>query len=213
VILPVLDEIEAIGWVLGRMPEGYHPIVADNGSIDGSGDLARSLGAQVVDVPRRGFGAACWAGLEAATAEVVCFMDCDASLDPLELSRVFAGIDDGTADLVIGARQADAGAWPLHARLANRWLARRVRRRYDYPLTDLGPMRAARREQLEALGLLDRRSGWPLEMVLRAGNAGWRVREVPVTYRARAGRSKVTGTVGGTIRAVGDMRRQLAELS
>jgi glycosyltransferase involved in cell wall biosynthesis len=213
VILPVLDEIEAIEWVLGRMPEGYDPIVADNGSTDGSGDLARSLGARVVEVPRRGFGAACWAGLEAATAEVVCFMDCDASLDPAELPRVVAGIDDGAADLVLGARLAEAGAWPVHARLANRWLARRVRRRYAYPLTDLGPMRAARRDRLVALGLVDRRSGWPLEMVLRAGNAGWRVQEVPVTYRARAGRSKVTGTVSGTLRAVGDMRRQLTELS
>ncbi len=213
VILPVLDEVEAIEWVLGRMPDGYHPIVADNGSTDGSGALARSLGAHVVDVPRRGFGAACWAGLEAATAEVVCFMDCDASLDPADLPQVVAGIDDGSADLVLGARQAEAGAWPVHARWANRWLARRVRRRYGYAVTDLGPMRAARRDDLLGLGLLDRRSGWPLEMVLRAGNAGWRVEEVPVTYRARTGRSKVTGTVGGTLRAVSDMRRQLADLT
>ena len=213
VILPVLDEVDAIEWVLGRMPDGYHPIVADNGSTDGSGDLARSLGAQVVDVARRGFGAACWAGLQEATTDVVCFMDCDASLDPAELPQVVARIDDGTADLVLGARQPEAGAWPVHARLANRWLARRVRRRYHYPLTDLGPMRAARRDGLIRLGLADRRSGWPLEMVLRAGNAGWRVQEVPVTYRARTGRSKVTGTVGGTLRAVGDMRRQLAELT
>jgi glycosyltransferase involved in cell wall biosynthesis len=213
VILPVLNEVDAIEWVLGRMPDGYDPIVADNGSTDGSDDLARSLGARVVDVARRGFGAACWAGLEAASSDVVCFMDCDASLDPAELPRVVAGIDDGTADLVLGARQAEAGAWPVHARLANRWLARRVRRHYGYPLTDLGPMRAARRHGLIQLGLLDRRSGWPLEMVLRAGNAGWRVQEVPVTYRARTGRSKVTGTVGGTLRAVGDMRRQLAELT
>ncbi len=212
VILPVLDEVDAIAWVLGRMPDGYLPIVADNGSTDGSGDLARSLGARVVDVARRGFGAACWAGLEAATAEVVCFMDCDGSLDPAELPRVVAGIDAGTADLVMGARRSEPGAWPVHARLANRWLARRVRRRYHYPLTDLGPMRASRRDGLIRLGLADRRSGWPLEMVLRAGNAGWRVQEVPVTYRARTGRSKVTGTVGGTLRAVGDMRRQLSEL-
>jgi glycosyltransferase involved in cell wall biosynthesis len=213
VILPVLDEVEAIEWVLGRMPDGYDPIVADNGSTDGSGDLARSLGARVVDVPQRGFGAACWAGLEAATADVVCFMDCDGSLDPAELPRVVAGIGDDTADLVLGARQAESGAWPLHARVANRWLARRVRGRYHYVVTDLGPMRAARRDPLVALGLVDRRSGWPLEMVLRAGNAGWRVQEVPVTYRARTGRSKVTGTVGGTLRAVSDMRHQLAELA
>ena len=119
----------------------------------------------------------------------------------------------GVADLVLGARQAERGAWPPHARLANRWLARRVRRRYGYHLRDLGPMRACRRERLLDLGLVDRRSGWPLEMVLRAGNAGWRVLEVPVPYLARRGRSKVTGTLRGTLGAVADMRRQLRELT
>jgi glycosyltransferase involved in cell wall biosynthesis len=213
VILPVLDEIEAIAWVLDRMPPGFEPIVADNGSTDGSGDLARRLGARVVEVALRGFGAACWAGLEAARSEVVCFMDCDASLDPAELPRVAEPVEQGRADLVLGARQPETGAWPAHARLANRWLARRLRRRYGYALTDLGPMRAAQRQDLLDLGLEDRRSGWPLEMVLRAGNAGWRVEEVAVTYRAREGRSKVTGTVSGTVRAVGDMRRQLARLA
>jgi glycosyltransferase involved in cell wall biosynthesis len=212
VILPVLDEAEAIPWVLDRMPLGYRPLVCDNGSTDGSGRLAASLGADVVEVPERGFGAACWAGLAAATATVVCFMDCDASLDPHDLPSVVAPVEDGTADLVLGARDAEAGAWPAHAQLANRWLAWRVRRRYGYAVHDLGPMRAARREALVDLGMADRRSGWPLEMVLRAGNAGWRVHEVPVPYLRRAGRSKVTGTVGGTLRAIGDMRRMLREL-
>ena len=213
VILPVLDEAAAIPWVLERMPDGYHPIVVDNGSTDGSGEIAAGLGAEVVRASQRGFGAACWTGLNAATAEVVCFMDCDASLDPAYLTTVAGPISAGTVDLVLGARDAQRGAWPPHARVANRWLARRVRRRYGYALRDLGPMRAAGRQSLLDLGLLDRRSGWPLEMVLRAGNAGWRVIEVPVPYLPREGRSKVTGTVGGTLQAVRDMRRQLAELT
>ena len=213
VVLPVLDEAEAIAWVLERMPEGFHPIVVDNGSTDGSDHIARRMGAEVVDADQRGFGAACFRGLQASTAEVVCFMDCDASLDPAYLTSVAGPVTAGVADLVLGAREPERGAWPLHARLANRWLARRVRRRYGYHLRDLGPMRACRREALLDLGLLDRRSGWPLEMVLRAGNSGWRVREVPVPYLARRGRSKVTGTLKGTLGAVGDMRRQLHELT
>ena len=210
VVLPVLNEIDAIDLVLGRMPVGYRAIVADNGSTDGSGARARALGALVVDVPQRGFGAACWAGLRAATDEIVCFMDCDGSLDPVDLPVVVGPIAAGESDLVLGARQAERGAWPVHARLANRWLARRVRERYGYAVTDLGPMRAARRVDLAELGLVDRRSGWPLEMVLHAGAAGWRVTEVPVPYRARSGRSKVTGTLRGTAQAVRDMRRQLS---
>ena len=209
VVLPVLDEIGAIDWVLGRMPAGYRPIVADNGSSDGSGDRARDLGAMVVEVARRGFGAACHAGLEVATDDVVCFMDCDGSLDPADLPKVADPLLTGSADLVLGARDAAPGAWPLHARVANRWLARTIRRRFGYEVTDLGPMRAAWRRPLIELGLEDRRSGWPLEMVLRAGAAGWTVTEVPVPYAARRGRSKVTGTVAGTARAVRDMRRQL----
>ncbi|MGZ7013451.1 MAG: glycosyltransferase family 2 protein [Acidimicrobiales bacterium] len=213
VVLPVLDEAEAIAWVLERMPEGFHPIVVDNGSTDGSGAIARRLGAEVVDAEERGFGAACFRGLQASTAEVVCFMDCDGSLDPAYLTSVAGPVTAGDADLVLGAREAEPGAWPPHARLANRWLARRVRRRFGYHLRDLGPMRAGRGADLLELGLLDRRSGWPLEMVLRAGNAGWRVREVPVPYLARRGRSKVTGTLRGTLGAVRDMRRQLRELT
>jgi glycosyltransferase involved in cell wall biosynthesis len=206
VVLPVLDEREALPWVLGRMPDGYEPIVVDNGSSDGSGELAAELGARVVREPRPGFGAACFAGLTAATDETVCFMDCDASFDPRELPRVAGPVAAGIADLVLGARRPVPGAaWPLHARAANAVIAFELRRRTGARLTDLGPMRAARRDALLALGLEDRRFGWPLEMVLRAARAGWTLEEVEVGYHPREGRSKVTGTVRGTLRTVRDM--------
>lgn len=205
VIIPVLDEADALRWLLPRMPPGYRPVVVDNGSSDGSGQVAADLGATVVDEPRRGFGAACWTGLVAAETDVVCFMDGDASLDPVELPTVADPVVRGTADLVLGARRPQPGAWPFHARLANRLLAAELRRRSGASLTDLGPMRAARRDPLVGLGIEDRRFGWPLEMVLRAAGSGWRIDETPVTYRPRVGRSKVTGTVRGTARAVRDM--------
>jgi glycosyltransferase involved in cell wall biosynthesis len=209
VVVPVLNEAQALPWVLGRMPPGCAAIVVDNGSTDGSGELAERLGATVVREPARGFGAACFAGLTAATAEVVAFMDGDGSLDPRDLPAVLEPVLAARSDLVLGARQAEAGAWPLHARLGNRVLAWEVRRRTGLSMHDLGPMRAARREPLLALGTTDRRFGWPLEMVIRATRAGWRVEEVLVPYRARSGRSKVTGTVRGTARTVLDMARVL----
>ena len=131
-------------------------------------------------------------------------MDCDGSLDPADLPRVVALLDQG-ADLAIGARQAARGAWPLHARIANRVLARELRRRTGLALEDIGPMRAARRQALLDLDLRDRRSGWPLEMVVKAVAAGWSVVDTPVPYAERQGRSKVTGTVRGTIQTIGDM--------
>jgi glycosyltransferase involved in cell wall biosynthesis len=208
VVLPVLDEAEAIPRVLAQLPRGFDPIVVDNGSTDGSAKVALDLGARVVLEPARGFGAACFAGLRAATSDVVCFMDCDGSLDGRELPLVASPVVAGRADLVLGARRTTgSGAWPLHARLANRALALLVARRVGGCLRDLGPMRAARREALLALGVTDRRFGWPLEMVLRAAATGWRIAEVPVSYAPRVGRSKVTGTVRGTARAVLDMAR------
>jgi glycosyltransferase involved in cell wall biosynthesis len=205
VILPVLDEVAALPWVLGRMPAGFNPIIVDNGSVDGSGEVASRLGALVVSEQTRGFGSACWAGLTAAYDDVVCFMDADGSLDPRDLPRLSAPVESGDIDLMLGARRPEPGAWPLHARLGNKVLMTEVRRRTALRLSDLGPMRVARRTALIGLNLVDRRSGWPLEMVLRAHQAGWRVGEVPVAYRSRAGRSKVTGTVRGTLQAVGDM--------
>jgi glycosyltransferase involved in cell wall biosynthesis len=204
VILPVLDEAAAIPGVLAAMPAGYRPIVVDNGSADGSAEIAADLGARVVAEPRRGFGAACFAGLLAAEAETVCFMDCDGSLDPGDLPSLVALLDAG-ADLAIGARRAARGAWPLHARLANRALAFELRRRLGVHLEDIGPMRAASRQALLALALRDRRSGWPLEMVVKAAAADWTIAGAPVPYAEREGRSKVTGTLRGTIQAIGDM--------
>ena len=211
VVLPALNEASAVEWVLRRLPVGYHAIVVDNGSTDSTAEIARLHGAQVVSEPIRGFGSACFAGLSAATADIVCFMDCDASLDPVALPLLVSYVERGEADLMIGARAARKGAWPAHARLANRVLASETRRRTGLAIRDLGPMRAARREALLALGLRDRRSGWPLEMVLRAHRAGWTIRDVPIDYLPRVGHSKVTGTIGGTARAIKDMGRLLRD--
>lgn len=211
VILPCLDEAEALPWVLAAIPDGCTALVVDNGSTDGSLEVARRLGARVVSAPRRGYGAACHAGLLAATAPYVAVMDADASLDPRQLDRVLAPLLAGAADLVLGRRrlvERRAMAWPL--RLANRELARRMRRATGVQLSDLGPMRAARREALLALGIRDRRSGYPAETVVRAAAAGWRIREVDVDYRPRQGRSKVTGTPLGAWRAVRDMSAAMA---
>jgi glycosyltransferase involved in cell wall biosynthesis len=208
VILPARDEAAAIPWVLDRMPSGFRPIVVDNGSRDGSGGVARAHGATVVEAAQAGFGAACFAGLCRAEAELVCFMDCDGSLDPRELPSVVGPVRSGAADMVLGARRAERGAWPSHARLANRLIARRLNRRCGLRLSDLGPMRAMRRTAVLDLAISDRRSGWPLEMVVLAARAGWRIDEVPVAYRRRrGGRSKVTGSVRGTLRAAADMSR------
>ncbi|WP_406095036.1 glycosyltransferase family 2 protein [Streptomyces sp. NBC_01013] len=207
VVLPCLDEAAALPGVLGAIPDGWRAIVVDNGSTDGSAELARSLGATVVHEPRRGFGAACHAGLLAAEAEFVCFCDCDGSLDPGLLPAFVGRLTAGETDLLLGRRRPQGrGAWPLHARLGNLALSRMLRRRTGLRLRDLGPMRAGRRDELLALGLTDRRSGYPLEMVVRASDSGLRVAETDVPYLSRTGKSKVTGTWRGTWQAVRDMR-------
>jgi glycosyltransferase involved in cell wall biosynthesis len=213
VVLPVLDEEGALADLLARMPPGYDVVVVDNGSTDDSAGVARRGGADVVGEPTRGFGAACWTGLLAARPSdgVVCFMDADGSFDPAELPRVADPVLAGRSDLVLGRRRPSTpGAWPAHARLANEGIAAVLRRRSGVRIADLGPMRAARRDALVGLALGDRRSGWPLEMVLAAAREGWRIEEVDVAYHPRIGRSKVTGTLRGTIRAVTDMGRLLA---
>lgn len=212
VVLPCLNEAGALPWLLDRMPADYRPVVADNGSTDGSARVAAAHGAVVVDVPQRGFGAACHAGLLATSSDVVCVMDADGSFDPLDLEKVAGPVRDGGVDLMLGRRvPLGAGAWPLHARAANVALSAELRRRAGVPLRDLGPMRAFRRQPMVDLGLADRRFGYPLEMVLRAAAAGWRIAEAPVPYYPRAGKSKVTGTLSGTVKAISDMRRILAE--
>jgi len=212
VILPCLDEAGALPTVLARLPRGYRAIVVDNGSVDDSVAVALALGAVVVHESRRGYGSACHAGLEAATADVVAFCDADASLDLAELPTLAAPVLAGQADLSLGRRTTtEAGGWPWHARVANRFLAWRVGRTTDVQIRDIGPVRVARRESLLDLGLTDRRSGYPLETVIRAAQASWRIREFPVSYSPRIGRSKVTGTVRGTATAIKDMSAVLAQ--
>lgn len=214
VVLPVLNEAAALPVVVESLPAGFRAVVVDNGSTDGSPDVARELGVALVEEPQRGFGAACWAGLGAARSEVVCFMDCDGSFDGGDLPDLVAPIERGEADLVLGARRPTKGsAWPWHARWANRALAAYLRRRAGVAVTDLGPIRATRRRPLLDLGMEDRRFGWPLEMVLRAAQAGWRIEERPVAYAPRIGRSKVTGTVRGSYRAAVDMTAVARSLS
>jgi dTDP-L-rhamnose 4-epimerase len=209
VVLPCLNESGALPWLLSRMPSGYRPIVADNGSTDGSATIAADHGATVVHVEQRGYGAACHGGLAAAKNEVVCVMDADGSLDPADLPVVSGPVLDGSADLALGRRRPSAGAWPVHARAGNMVLASALRRRAGVRIRDIGPMRAARRAALLSLPISDRRFGYPLETVLRAAEAGWRICEADVPYYPRTGKSKVTGSVGGTMRTVRDMRKVL----
>jgi glycosyltransferase involved in cell wall biosynthesis len=210
VVFPCLNEAAALPWVLSRLPLGYRAIVVDNGSTDGSGTVAAALGALVVTEDRRGFGAAAHAGLRAVTAPIVAFCDADGSMDPAELPRLVDWIDAGGADLVLGRRRPTTrGSWPIHARLANIVLAWLMRRATGYSLSDLGPMRAVSRTGMLELDLKDRRSGYPLELVLRAREERWSVIEIDTPYFPRVGKSKVTGTLRGTITAVRDMSRLL----
>ena len=213
VVLPCRDEARALPGLLTRMPPGYRPIVVDNGSTDGTAEVARAHGATVVPVSEPGYGAAVHAGIVAAGDGVVCVMDADGSFDPAQLARVADPVRQGTARLAVGRRRPVArGVWPPHARVANAALAWRLRRTAGLPVHDIGPMRAARRADLLALDLRDRRFGYPLELLIGAGRAGWRIVEVDVDYHPRAAgtRSKVTGTLRGTARAVRDMSAVLA---
>ena len=215
VVLPCRDEAPALPALLARMPTGYRAIVADNGSTDGSAEIARALGAVVVDVPQPGYGAAVHAGILAADPAdgVVCVLDADGSFDPADLPLLADPVRAGDADLAVGRRRPTArDAWAPHARLANAVLAARIRRSTGLSVHDVGPIRACRRDALLALDLRDRRFGYPLELLVAVGRAGWRVREVDVAYHPRAAgtRSKVTGTVLGTARAIRDMSAVLA---
>jgi glycosyltransferase involved in cell wall biosynthesis len=210
VVLPALDEAAALPAALGSFPAGVDLLVVDNGSSDGTGSVAAATGARVVTEPRRGFGAACWAGVQASPhAEVIAFADADGSFDGADLAAVAGPVVAGQADLVIGSRLAgvrDPGAMPPFAVAANRALGLACRLLFGVALTDLGPFRAVRRDTLLALGIRDRGQGWPLEMIGRAGRADLRVVEVPVRYRPRAGgTSKVSGSLWGSLRAAAAM--------
>ena len=210
VVLPCLDEAAALPGVLAALPDGYRALVVDNGSRDGSPDIAAAHGATVVSEPRRGYGAAVHTGLEAAVTEIVCFADCDGSLDPGVLPDLVAQVRAG-ADLAVGRRvPATPAAWPAHARAGNALIAALLRRQ-GVPVHDIAPIRAARRADLLKLDVADRTFGYPLELLLKAGRAGWRIVETDVEYRPRAAgtRSKVSGSVRGTLRAVRDMARVL----
>jgi glycosyltransferase involved in cell wall biosynthesis len=209
IVLPCLDEARALPVVLARLPAGARAIVVDNGSTDGSAEVAAGLGATVVPEPRPGYGAACHRGLLEATADLVAFCDCDASFDLADVDRLSELVTSGAAGLAMGRRRPAAGAWPLHARLANQVLSVPISVAARHRLRDIGPIRVARRQPLIDLGIADRRSGYPLETVLRAARAGWAIRELDVAYTPRIGRSKVTGTARGTLRAVSDMTRVL----
>ncbi|QDP96152.1 glycosyltransferase family 2 protein [Microlunatus elymi] len=207
VILPCWNEVAALPSVLASLPAGFTPLVVDNGSDDGSAEMARSLGAVVIDCPERGYGAACDAGLRAATAPVVAVMDADGSLDGADLPRLVAPILGRSADLSICSRRpAGRAAWSWRLRFANRRLAGQLSRRTGIKIIDLGPMRAARREALLDLDLRDRRSGYPAETLIAAADAGWRICQVDVGYAPRIGKSKITGTPLGALRAVQDLR-------
>jgi len=206
VVLPALDEAAALPVALASFPPGVDLLVVDNGSSDDTAAVAAAVGARVIAEPRRGFGAACWAGVLASpAAEVLVFADADGSFDGADLAAVAGPVLGGQADLVVGSRTTgvrEPGAMTAFAVAANRALGITCRLLFGIPLSDLGPFRAIRRDTLLALGVRDRGQGWPLEMIGRAGQAGLRVVEVPVRYRPRAGgASKVSGSLRGSLRA------------
>ena len=211
VVLPCLDEVEALPGVLSALPEGFDAVVCDNGSTDGTPELAASLGALVVHETRKGYGAAVHTGLEATRTEIVAVIDADGSLDPAELPAMVRLLQDTGVDLVVGRRiPAARGVWPWHAKVSNLVLSGLMRAR-GVAVRDIAPIRVARRRALLDLGITDRAFGYPLELLIRAGAAGWAIREVDVAYRPRAGgRSKVSGSVKGTVRAVRDMSAAIA---
>lgn len=207
-IIPALNEELSLGKVLEELPPGLFAqvLVADNGSTDGTAAVAAARGATVVREPRRGYGSACLAALERLDprAQIVVFMDADASDVPAEAGQLVEPIAAGRADLVIGSRlqgKAERGSLAFHQRLGNRlalWLLQAL---YGFRYTDLGPFRAVRTSSLRALGMRDRAYGWTVEMQARALRQGLRVTEVPVGYRRRIGRSKISGSLRASLAA------------
>lgn len=208
VVIPALNEVAAIGNVVRAVPRPPvgRVVVADNGSTDGTADAARDAGADVIHEPRRGYGSACLAALDALSAEteVVVFMDADGSDEPSMIPSLIEPIATGRADLVIGSRvlgEAEPGALSVPQRVGNRIASTWLKLRFQQPATDLGPFRAIRRSSLDALGMADRDYGWTVEMQIKAAQRGLRYLEVPVPYYRRIGESKVSGTLRGVLGA------------
>lgn len=206
-IVPALNEAACLGPLLAEAPPGLvdEIIVVDNGSTDATAAVARAAGAQVVVEPQRGYGAACRAGMHAATGDILVFMDGDGSFVPAECTALIAPIVAGAADLVLGTRMQGGraqGAMPPHQLWGNRLVAALLRMRYGVQVTDLGPYRAIRRDLLQTLTMQEMTYGWPVEMMVKTAQRGGVLIERPVTYRPRfAGVSKVGGSVKGTVLA------------
>jgi len=211
VVLPCLNEAASLPGVLAALPDGYRALVVDNNSTDDTADVARRHGAELVAEQRPGYGSAVHAGVMAATTDIVAVIDADGSLDPRELPALVDELDRG-ADMAIGRRRAVNGLrWPWHARLGTAAVCWRLRTRYGLPVHDIAPMRVVRREALLALGVTDRRFGYPLELLVRAAQAGWRVVERDVAYGPRTGgKSKVSGSIRGSFVAALDFWRVIS---
>lgn len=212
-ILPCRDEALALADLLPRVPDAFAVIVVDNGSRDGTADVARRLGATVVAEEVPGYGSAVHAGLVAARHDHVAFMDGDGSFDPDELLPLLDDVRSGRGDLAVGRRRpVRAGVWPWHARAGNAVIVRWLRHRIGMPAHDIAPMRVCRRTDLLDLGVRDRRFGYPVELLDRATRAGWRFCEREVSYhpRAEGTRSKVSGSVVGTVKTARDFWKVLA---
>lgn len=206
VVIPALNEEGAIGRVLDAIPKWVRQaIVVDNGSTDRTAEVARAHGAKVIVEPNRGYGAACLAGMAAVgDADIIVFLDADFSDHPDEMERLVAPIREDRADLVVGSRtegRCQAGALSLAQRFGNSIACRLIQFIWGVRFTDLGPFRAIRRSSLEQLHMDDRGYGWTVQMQVRAARLGLRVAEVPVSYRRRIGRSKISGTVRGAVKA------------
>jgi glycosyltransferase involved in cell wall biosynthesis len=207
VIIPTHNEAQAIELVLADLPSDLmtEVIVVDSNSNDGTAEIAARLGARVIKEPRRGYGRACLTGLaEAKSPDVVVFLDGDYSDRPSELPILLAPIVEGRADITLGSRlkqRRTAGALPWHQVFGNRLAATLIRLLYGLEITDLGPFRAGRADVLRALALEEPTYGWAVEMILKGALAGFRIVEVPVSYHPRIGKSKISGTLKGTIGA------------
>ena len=211
VVLPCLNEAASLPGVLAAIPEGYRPLVVDNNSTDDTAEVARRHGAEVVAERRPGYGSAVHAGVTAAATPIVAVLDADGSLDPRDLPALVDELGRG-ADMAIGRRRPVAGLrWPWHARLGTAAVCWRLRNRYRLPVHDIAPMRVARRDALIALGVTDRRTGYPVELMVRAAQAGWRVVERDVDYGPRTGgKSKVSGSLRGSVIAGLDFWRAIS---